>query len=178
MSFVPPIDKKDAKRRLAKLQKTFDLLNAEKRDAADAGYALGVKAIDEKIRDLKLYDAIEFYASFLDTENNEESAVEDIPVTKMTMDPGVLEADFTSKLLAANLSSKNDGTFHRAIISGGYHAKKLGKTIYVYSGNSMGHRVWRAGLKKSDCLSYVNNDGNVCFSIEPDLTVRKHFIKR
>lgn len=65
MSFVPPIDKKDAKRKLAKVLKTLKALEAERDDAKAVGYELGVKAMEEKIRDLKLYDAAEFYGSFI-----------------------------------------------------------------------------------------------------------------
>lgn len=83
----------------------------------------------------------------------------------------------TTSLQKVKLYARNRGDLESAIISAGYYAKKQGRTIFVYAGDSFGHSVWRASYKESDYLDTINNSGKKLLSVTPDLVVTWHELK-
>lgn len=76
------------------------------------------------------------------------------------------------------LRARNRGDIDSAMISAGYYAKKLGRPMFVYSGNSYGHAVWRVTWKTSEYLSPINNTGGVVYQVSPSLDIFKHSVIR
>ncbi len=86
--------------------------------------------------------------------------------------PGVENEGNTRALKSSKLTARNRGEFGSAVLSAGYYAKKLGKTMYIYSGNSFMHRVWRVSDKTSEYLNAINNTGTQVISVTPDSSFR------
>jgi RadC-like JAB domain-containing protein len=98
----------------------------------------------------------------------------------LSMGPGVVDAPVTAQLQRPGfkLSAKNRGDLNSAVISAAYYAKKLGKTMYVYSGNSFGHAVWRVSYKPGEYLNLISNTGGRVASVTPDLVLSWHALDR
>jgi len=80
----------------------------------------------------------------------------------------------TMSLRKMKLKARNKGDFDSAVISAGYYAKKLGKTMFVYLGDSYGSSVWRVSYKKGEYLNAINNSGRRLMSVSPDLVVKDY----
>jgi len=93
------------------------------------------------------------------------------------MDEGSVDARATESLRRAKLRARNHGDLTSAILSAAYYAKKLGKTMYVYPGNSFMHAVWRVSFKPSEYLNVINNTGSKVLSVTPDRTVSWHNVR-
>lgn len=87
-----------------------------------------------------------------------------------------IDAKASETLKKVKLQARNRGDIESAVRSAGYYAKKSGKTMYGYAGDSYGHSVWRVSYKESDYLHRINNSGRALFSVTPDLTVTWHEI--
>ena len=73
--------------------------------------------------------------------------------TQLQMTPGKVDSKGTESLRAmSKLYAKNRGDLSGAVISAGYYADRMGKTMYAYPGDSYGHGVWRVTYKASECL--------------------------
>jgi hypothetical protein len=92
--------------------------------------------------------------------------------------PGKVDQQPTRVLQQSKLVAKSRGDLQSACISAGYYAKKMNKTMYVYSGNSYGHLVWRVSYKTEDYLNPINNTGTRVLSVTPNLTVSWHDVLR
>lgn len=92
-------------------------------------------------------------------------------MSRLAFGDGKLSVDNTGALRRAKLAAKNRGDFSSALLSAGYYAKKMQKTMHVYSGNSYGHGVWRVSDKPSEYLSPINNSGRRLVAVSPDLAV-------
>jgi hypothetical protein len=92
-------------------------------------------------------------------------------VSRLTFGEGKLSVDNTEGLRAAKLAAKNRGDFGSALLSAGYYAKKMQKTMHLYPGNSYGHGVWRVSDKPSEYLNPINNSGHRLVAVTPDLAV-------
>lgn len=99
--------------------------------------------------------------------------------SRLKMGPGKVEQQVTSVLQkASKFPAKNKGDRTSAIWSAAHHARKQGKTMFVYQGNSYMHEVWRVSTQASDYLNPINNTGLVVYSVTPDLMVSRHEIER
>ena len=98
--------------------------------------------------------------------------------SRMGLGPGEVDAKGSASLPQVKLAARNRGDLHSAIVSAGYYAKKRGKTMYVYPGNSYGVGVWRVSSDPSEYLDPINNTGSRVASISPDLTMMWHEIDR
>lgn len=99
--------------------------------------------------------------------------------TKLQMGPGRLDARATEALQKATLKAKSDGrTLNGAALQAGFYAKKMGKTMVVYEGNSNMHKVFRVSDKPAEYLDPINNMGDRVLSVTPDLQVSWHDITR
>jgi hypothetical protein len=99
--------------------------------------------------------------------------------TKLHLGPGKPEVQATRVLQARDkLVAKNRGDLHSAVESAGHHAKKQGKTMFVYFGNSYGRGVWRVSAKSSEYLDPINNTGDMICSVSPTLEVAAHELTR
>ena len=96
----------------------------------------------------------------------------------LIIDSSRVENEMTRTMQQVKLHAKNNGSFQDAMISAGYYARKIGKTMFVYPGNSYGHMVFRVSYKKSEYLNGINNTGPMMYSVDPDLTVRRHELSR
>lgn len=76
--------------------------------------------------------------------------------------------------------ARSNGDFNDSLLSACYYATKKGyldennpkmSKMYVYSGNSYMHQVWRVTWKESEALSPINNTGIGLFTVTPDLTI-------
>lgn len=95
--------------------------------------------------------------------------------TQLQMTPGKVDSKGTESLRAmSKLYAKNRGDLSGAVISAGYYADRMGKTMYAYPGDSYGHGVWRVTYKASEFLDPINNSGRKLISVTPDLTVAWH----
>jgi hypothetical protein len=93
--------------------------------------------------------------------------------------PGDVEARVTAQLRGLKrLSRRNRGDLDGAVTSAAAYAQKSGMPMWVYLGNSYGRAVWRVAHKRGDYADPVNNMGSHVFSVDPDLTVRKHEVRR
>jgi hypothetical protein len=72
------------------------------------------------------------------------------------------------------IPARNTGTLQSAATSAAHYARKRGRDMFVYVGNSFMHQVHRVSDKPSEYLSPVNNTGDRILSISPDLTVTWH----
>lgn len=95
-------------------------------------------------------------------------------MARLELGMGVVDQPATNTLRRNKLTARNKGDFSSALYSAGYYAKKLGHTMYVYSGNSYGHAVWRVSDKSSEYLDPINNTGARVVSVDPDLQVAYH----
>ncbi len=101
-----------------------------------------------------------------------------VPFSRQTeLGPAQTSASLTKQLRdMKKLPAKNDGTLSRAIISAGHYAKKMGKPMYVYGGNSYMHSIFRVTEHLSDVHSFQNT-GDRVVSVKPDLEVAFHNAK-
>ncbi len=76
------------------------------------------------------------------------------------------------------LPAKNRGDQQSAVVSAAHYAKKLGKTMFVYTGNSNMHVVFLVSAKASEYLDPINNMGPVVRSVTPDLEVSSYEVIR
>jgi len=98
--------------------------------------------------------------------------------TRLVMGPGEVDSKATEILRKTPLKAKSRGDFHSSVIAAGYAAKKMNKTMFVYSGNSYGHAVFRVDFNPSNYLNPINNTGTRVLSVTPDLTCSWHDVKR
>ncbi len=99
-------------------------------------------------------------------------------MTRLVMGDPEVDAIATKSLRKMELKAKNRGDTSSAILSAGYYARKLDRTMYGYAGNSYGSAVWRVSDKPSEYLNPINNTGRYVFSVTPDLTVARHEVRR
>lgn len=98
---------------------------------------------------------------------------------RLRMGPPQQDSRASGALKKAPLKAKSDGrTLNSAVLSAGYYAKKLNKTMYVYEGNSFMHLVFRVSDKEAEVLSPVNNTGERVLSVTPELDVFWHDVSR
>lgn len=109
---------------------------------------------------------------------SERVAARYLRASRLRLGPGKLDLKNSEALSRSTLKAKNRGDISSAVTSAGYYAKKTGKTMYVYSGNSFGHAVWRVAYKASEYLDPINNTGSFVLSVTPDLQVSKHEVSR
>lgn len=79
------------------------------------------------------------------------------------------------------LKAKRTGNLfdlNAAVISAAFYAKKYGKTMFVYEGNSYMNRVYQITYKPSEYLSGINNTGTSVISVAPDRTVTWYDVHR
>ena len=96
----------------------------------------------------------------------------------MTLGPGRIDENATRILRERRtLRARNQGDFGSAVESAGHYARKLGRTLYVYSGNSYGHAIWRVTYKASDYGCRIGNTGAKVISVSPDLVVSYHEVE-
>lgn len=76
------------------------------------------------------------------------------------------------------LPARSDGSLEDSLMSAGHYARKMGRDMYVYSGNSYGHAVWRVSYKSGDYLNGINNTGSKLAVVTPELEMRWHDIDR
>lgn len=98
--------------------------------------------------------------------------------SRLQMGPGVFDPRATEALSKVTLRAKYNHDLNGAVISAGYYAKKLNRDMFVYSGNSFGHAVWRVSYKPGDFLDPINNTGSFIISVTPELRVSKHDVGR
>jgi hypothetical protein len=97
----------------------------------------------------------------------------------LRMGPGRVDQLGTESLRRiAKLRAKNHGDLSSAVISAGYYARKLGKTMYAYVGSSFMTQIWRVSYKPSEYLDAINNTGFRMVSVTPDLIVAWHDLER
>jgi len=96
----------------------------------------------------------------------------------MALGPGVIDEKGSASLPKIKLAARNRGDIESALISAGYYAKKLGKTMFVYAGNSYGVGVWRVSDKPGEYLDSISNTGSRVASVTPELTMMWHTIDR
>jgi len=96
---------------------------------------------------------------------------------RLTITDSKVDSKATESLSKVKLQARNRGDLQSAGISAGYYAKKLGKTMYGYAGDSFGYAVWRVSYKESEYLNHINNSGKRLFSVSPDLIVTWHNLK-
>jgi len=96
----------------------------------------------------------------------------------MQLGPGKLDQAATQSLGRVKIKAKNHGDLSSAAVSGAYYAKKLKQSMFVYSGNSYGHAVWRVSYKPGEYLSPINNTGSVVLEVTPQLEVWRHEVAR
>lgn len=101
-----------------------------------------------------------------------------ITASRLTLGPARQDAKATESLKKMKLQGRNKGDLQSAVLSAGFHAQKSKKTMYVYSGNSFGHLVWRVTEKPGDYLSPINNTGEKLLYVTPELEVFWQDIKR
>ena len=94
----------------------------------------------------------------------------------LKIDNGTVDHGLTEKARKVKLFARTNGSFNDSMISGCFYAKKMNKKMFVYSGNSYGHAIWRVTYKESDALGPVNNTGLGLYTIAPDLTITYHTI--
>ncbi len=93
---------------------------------------------------------------------------------KLTLGPGKPYDEATAFLKKVKLRKARGVDLDSAMTRGGFYAKKLGKPVYVYRGNSYMQVAWQAVLKKSDALNMINNTGDTVYVIDPSLVVTAH----
>lgn len=97
----------------------------------------------------------------------------------LTIGPGREDDKITRALRSMKLTKRRTGNdFESAMRYAGALAAESKKIAYVYKGTSYMHEVFQVTFRMSDAKSSVNNIGNVIYSVEPDLTVKKHEVKR
>jgi hypothetical protein len=97
----------------------------------------------------------------------------------LTIDQGTIDEHNTAELRhMKRLRARTSGDLSLSVESAGHHAQKSGKTAFVYLGNSYGHAVWRVSFKRGDYLNSINNTGNTVYSVDSDLTLRRHNVIR
>lgn len=97
----------------------------------------------------------------------------------LELSAGIKDEKATSSLRnIKKLKARHAGDLSGAVISAGYYARKLGKTMYVYSGNSYGWAIWCVSYKESDYLCSIGNTGNTVYSVTTNLDVLVHNVFR
>lgn len=96
----------------------------------------------------------------------------------LVLGPGRVNEEFTRIMRTRKLRARSAGDFDGAMSSAGFYAKKSGKTMFVYGGNSYMNRVFHVSYKPGDYLNRINNMGVKVFSVSPDLTVTEYDIDR
>lgn len=100
-------------------------------------------------------------------------------MARLIKDAGVVEQSLTEQLRRVKkIPAKNHGDFSSALLSAAYYAKKTGKVMYAYLGNSYGHLVYRVSDKASEYLNPINNTSLRLLSVSPELEVRKYELSR
>ncbi len=98
---------------------------------------------------------------------------------KLRLGPAIQDQKATSSLQQIKkLALRNTGGLNSAIISAAGYAKKLGHTMYVYSGNSYMSPVWRVSYKPSEYLNPISNTGTKIASVTADLVLSWHEVTR
>ena len=100
---------------------------------------------------------------------------------RLTLDGGKLREDIATQIRALKKPRlRSNGSLTESLESAGGYARKHGKNMVVYAGNSFGSAVWRVvlGDKESEFLNRINNTGSMLFVVEPDGTVKEHKIER
>ncbi len=121
-------------------------------------------------------ESIERVAEALDASMNDSLVT---AATRLSLGPGTVEVSATATLRAMRrLAKRSQGDRSGAIIAAGAYAKEWGKTMYAYESNSYMRTVWQTTDKASMYLSYISNTGPIVYSVEPDLTVRAHEVRR
>lgn len=92
--------------------------------------------------------------------------------------PARVDQSATRGMQQATLKARSRGDFQGALLSAGYHAQKQNRSMFVYSGNSFGHRIWRVSYKESEYLDAINNTGTKIIEVTPDLTVSVYDVQR
>ena len=95
----------------------------------------------------------------------------------LPLGPGEVNEAQTAQLRRNKLTARNRGDCSSALYSAGYYAKKTGRAMFVYSGNSYGSSVWRVSDKPGEYLNSINNTGVKIVSVTPDLTVAYHSVR-
>ena len=98
--------------------------------------------------------------------------------TKLRLGPAKVDDRASAVLARSKLTAKNRGDLQSAALSAGYYAKKTGRTMFIYPGNSYGHFVWRVSDKPSEYLNPINNTGDRVYSVTPELVCAKHEVSR
>ncbi len=99
--------------------------------------------------------------------------------TKLRLGPARVDQKGTTALRGIKkLPATNRGDLNSALMSAGYYATKTGHAMYVYSGNSYGHAVWRVSDKAGEYLNQINNTGDKLAVVTPELEMAWHDIER
>lgn len=99
--------------------------------------------------------------------------------TRLNLGPGKVEDRATATLQKmTKFPAKNRGDLQSATLSAAHFAQKTKQTMYLYSGNSFGHAVWRVSSKPGEYLDPINNTGDYLYSVTPDLVVARHEVSR
>lgn len=114
------------------------------------------------------------------SEDAEKKTASDRVAAKLRISPGRLQEKGSEQLAKAKLYARqrDPSSLNDAVLVAGFHAKKLGKTMWVYEGNSFMHMVYRVTMKESDALNAINNTGDRVVSVTPDLQVFMHEVQR
>lgn len=96
---------------------------------------------------------------------------------RLALSSGKKDESATRWLSQAKITAKNRGDMESAVVSAAYYAKKQDRTMFVYSGNSYGHALWRVSADSSEYLNPINNTGNRVVSVTPDHVVYTHDIQ-
>lgn len=100
-------------------------------------------------------------------------------MSRLSLCPPVVDDRGTTSLQRMRkLPLKNTGELHSALVSAAGYARKLGQSMYVYSGNSYGHAVWRVSFKASEYLNPINNTGRKVAQVTPELVLAWHEVCR
>ncbi len=94
--------------------------------------------------------------------------------TRRVFHPGDVDPKATEWLQRAKLKAKSNGDIQSAILQAGFYAKKQGRPMFVYKGNSFGNAVWRVSASASEYLNRINNTGTIMYEVTPDLAVKKY----
>lgn len=98
-------------------------------------------------------------------------------VNTVKLSIGSLDQSATESLRRMKkIPAKNTGDLKSAVMSAAYYARKLGHTMFVYSGNSFSRQVYRVSDKPGEYLNPINNTGTKIVSVSPDFEVVWHEI--
>jgi len=98
--------------------------------------------------------------------------------TRLKLGPAHPEAQASAGLKKMKLKARSQGDLQSATLAAAYVAQRVGKTYFLYQGNSFGHAVWRSDFNPSNYLDPINNTGGYVYSITPELDVTRYDIIR